>query len=270
MMKDLTSIGQLTRAWIEQLFLDIDQGSLPALPDKILCTMFFEPSTRTRLSFESAALRLNMKVLSVENANTSSSAAKGESLADTLRLVGNYADMVVVRHPDNDAIENNSQHSPIPVINAGSGSNSHPTQALVDAYTIWKKLGRLDRVRIAFVGDIENSRTIKSLKELLEKFEGVEMHLFPALNQQLEQLLPNLDVIYLARQQKERGSLAENYFVFENRHADLMPPHAIILHALPRNSELPTEVDANPRAAYFDQAANAVKVRLAIISGLLK
>lgn len=280
-MKHLISISNISRQEIEELF-QVAEGVHQSLSNKVLCSLYFEPSTRTRLSFEAAALKLGMNVLGTENAILNSSSAKGESIEDTIKVIGSYADIIILRHPDNDAAIRAATISNIPIVNAGCGSNEHPTQTLIDLFTIKKRLGKLDNLTVGFVGDIKNSRTIHSLGKALKLFSNVKILYFanhgldePSLGdiqknaEDLESSIGELDVLYLTREQKEKGSSTNSPFVLSEELANRMKPNSIILHPLPRNEELPAIIDTNPRAAYFDQANNAISIRMAIIQKLL-
>ena len=260
------------------------------LEGKILATLFFEPSTRTRFSFESAMQRLGGKILTLEQ-GASSSASKGETLADTARIMSAYADCVVIRHPQVGSAEEFAKFSQIPVINGGDGSNQHPTQALTDIFTILKEKGRLHNLKIAFVGDIKHSRTVFALAQLLSMHENNEFHFIAHDSCQisdeklqilqktgakcfksdiLEEILPNADVLYVTRTQKERFDSESEYEAVKNRYIITKKmveqfTDLIIMHPLPRIDEIAREVDDLPQAKYFEQARNAVFVRMAIL-----
>jgi aspartate carbamoyltransferase catalytic subunit len=260
------------------------------LKGRLLATLFYEPSTRTRLSFEAAMHRLGGQVLSAENAGDTSSAAKGESLDDTIRVVSEYADAIVLRHPGIGAAGRAAAVARIPVINAGDGAGHHPTQALLDLYTIKKELGRLDHLRVGLVGDLRHGRTVRSLALLLAKFPGNDLVLVspPDLRlgddvrraidagamtetSDLAGVLAGLDVLYQTRIQAERFATAEDYTRYRGIYVvtpDLMrtlPEQAILMHPLPRVGEIDPLVDADPRAAYFRQARNGLWVRMAVL-----
>ncbi len=262
-----------------------------------MASLFYEPSTRTRLSFEAAMLRLGGEALGTESAGEFSSVAKGETLEDTVKIVSAYCDVIVLRHFDVGASKRAALVSPVPVINAGDGPGQHPTQALLDLYTINKELGRVDGLRIAMVGDLANGRTVRSLSYLLSKYDGVELVFVapPAVamgrdikthlqergvayteTEDLESVLPEVDVVYQTRIQKERfgNRLAEyrrvsGIYVMDARTMALMRPDAILMHPLPRVGEISPEVDRDPRAAYFRQAQNGLYIRMALLSMLL-
>ena len=257
-----------------------------------LATVFYEASTRTRFSFEAAMHRLGGQVLSAENAARASSAAKGESLEDAIRVIGGYADGIVLRHPEVGAAARAARVAPVPVINAGDGPGNHPTQALLDLYTIEKELGRLDHLRIGLAGDLRHGRTVRSLALLLSRFPGNQLVLISppalrlgadvitALNEaqqgmrettDLDGAIADLDVLYQTRIQAERFESSEEYERQRGVYLvnpDLMrrlPARAILMHPLPRLDEIDPLVDADPRAAYFRQARNGLWVRMAVL-----
>lgn len=270
-----------------------------ALKGKILATLFYEPSTRTRLSFESAMLSLGGSVISTENAKEFSSAVKGESIEDTARIVGKYADCIVIRHYEEGAAKKAAEVSPVPVINAGDGKGQHPTQALLDVYTIARELGRLENLKIAMVGDLSSGRTVRSLCYLLGKFSGNELifvspehlkmkedikeHLTKHGVQfreetDLNRVLSFVDVIYMTRIQKERLSVedyekAKGRYVINENNFRLMKPGSILMHPLPHVEEidLPVSIEqSDKRVAYFRQAENGLYIRMALLLMLLK
>ncbi len=223
-----------------------------------------------------------MNTLGTENALLNSSSAKGESLEDMIKVLSSYSDLIILRHPQNDAATRAASVSKVPIVNAGCGNKEHPTQTLIDLFTVSQRLGRLDNLCVGFVGDIKNSRTVHSMVKALEKFSDNRFVYFPAVgleepelpgehqsSDSLRSLISELNVIYVTREQKERGSFSEGYIVITKDMVNQMKPEAVILHPLPRNEELPGLIDSDPRAAYFDQAANAVPVRRAIIQCLL-
>ena len=268
-----------------------------ACDGKVMATLFYEPSTRTRLSFESAMLRLGGKVLGFSSAD-SSSAAKGESVADTIRVVSCYADICAMRHPKEGAPLVASMASQIPVINAGDGGHQHPTQTLTDLLTIRSMKGRLDNITIGLCGDLKFGRTVHSLIEALVRYEGVKFvlispeelkvpdyirddvlkasgHEFEEV-ERLEEALPKLDLLYMTRVQKERFFNEEDYirmkdfYVLDAQKMELAPKDMYVLHPLPRVNEIAVEVDDDPRAAYFAQAQYGVYIRMALILTLLE
>jgi aspartate carbamoyltransferase catalytic subunit len=275
-----------------ELALRFERGEkLKPLEEKIVATLFYEPSTRTRLSFESAVLRLGGKVISTENAKEFSSASKGETIEDTIRVIGGYVDAIVLRHYEVGAARRASLVSPVPIINAGDGVGQHPTQALLDAYTIYKRFGRLNNLTIQFIGDLANGRTVRSLVYLLSKFPNnrfifVSPKILRMRDDILEYLIKHqidyieteeiqtddVDVNYITRIQKERfGDNLEVFesvfgkYVIDNELADKFPITSIIMHPLPRVNEISTDVDSNLRAVYFKQAKNGLYVRMAIL-----
>lgn len=267
------------------------------LKGKLLATVFYEPSTRTRFSFESAMFRLGGEVISTESAGHFSSAMKGETLEDTIRVVSSYVDAIALRHPEIGAAEKAARVSAVPIINAGDGAGEHPTQALLDLYTIKTELQRMDTFSIALVGDLLNSRTIHSLIHLLCLCKHVRvflispkklklpryyknlLHKHAILYQERETLdgaLPLVDVLYVTRVQKERFSSMKLYnsikdsFVIDRKTLAALPKKAIIMHPLQRVHEIKDEVDSDVRAAYFRQAENGLYIRMALLSMILK
>ena len=266
------------------------------LKGQILATIFYEPSTRTRLSFESAMLRLGGGVISTENAKEFSSAIKGETVEDTIRIVESYADAIVIRHYDQGAAARAAAVSSVPVLNAGDGPGEHPTQALLDLYTMRHELGRVDGLKVALVGDLKYGRTARSLALLLRETSDAELifvapptapmgdDIRAALDQakvsfrdepSLEAALGEVDVVYQTRIQKERFESPDDYeaakgrYIIDARLMKSMQPGAILLHPLPRVDEISTDVDPDPRAAYFRQAQNGVYVRMALLDLVL-
>ena len=266
--------------------------------DKRLATCFYEPSTRTRLSFEAAMMNLGGKVLGFSSAG-SSSAAKGESVADTIRVVSCYADICAMRHPKEGAPLVASMASSIPVINAGDGGHQHPTQTLTDLLTIRSLKGRLDNLTIGLCGDLKFGRTVHSLIEaLVLRYSNVKFVLISTEElrvpsyirediieknnvefeevERLEDALPKLDILYMTRVQKERFFNEEDYvrmkdfYILDKQKMELAPKDMYILHPLPRVNEISVEVDDDPRAAYFRQAQYGVYVRMALILTLLE
>ena len=263
---------------------------------KRLATLFYEPSTRTRLSFESAMLRLGGKVLGFPDAGVSS-ASKGENVADTIRIISCYADIAAMRHPKEGAPLRASLYSKIPVINAGDGGHSHPTQTLLDMMTIRRRKGRLDNLTIGFCGDLKFGRTVHSLIKSLARYDNVKFVLISPeelrvpdyiINEvleprgipyietrNLEGALPDLDILYMTRVQRERFFNEEDYirlrdsYILTAEKLSLAPADMAVLHPLPRVNEITLDVDDDPRAAYFEQAQNGVYVRMALIMTLL-
>jgi len=268
------------------------------LKGKILATLFYEPSTRTRLSFESAMLRLGGSVISTENAKEFSSAIKGESIADTIRIVAGYCDAIVIRHYETGAALEASKISKIPIINAGDGKGQHPTQALLDVYTIYREFGRLDNLKIAMVGDLASGRTVRSLCYLLSKFHGNKIIFVSPENLKMQEdikeylerkgvefteendlnkILGEVDIIYMTRIQKERISTydyenAKGKYVINMNNFNLIKNGSIILHPLPHVEEinLPIHIEENDeKVAYFRQAENGLFVRMALLDWVL-
>lgn len=264
---------------------------------KKLATLFYEPSTRTRLSFEAAMLNLGGSVLGFSSAD-SSSAAKGESVADTIRVISFYADICAMRHPKEGAPLVASMYSSIPVINAGDGGHNHPTQTLTDLLTIKALKGHLDGLTIGFCGDLKFGRTVHSLINAMVRYPGTKFLLIspeelriPAYlreetldeggisyeeTRNLEAALPKLDILYMTRVQKERFFNEEDYirlkdtFILDKKKLSLAREDMLVLHPLPRVNEISTEVDDDPRAVYFKQANFGVYVRMALILTLLE
>ena len=264
---------------------------------KKLATCFYEPSTRTRLSFEAAMLNLGGSVLGFSSAD-SSSAAKGESVADTIRVISSYADICAMRHPKEGAPLVASMHSSIPVINAGDGGHNHPTQTLTDLLTIKNLKGRLDHLKIGFCGDLKFGRTVHSLIGAMVRYPGIEFVLIspPELRipdylrketleeknipfqevSDLDAVIGDLDILYMTRVQRERFFNEEDYirlrdsFILDKAKMDLASKDMLVLHPLPRVNEIATEVDDDPRAVYFKQAEFGVYIRMALIVVLLE
>lgn len=263
-----------------------------SLHGKILASLFYEPSTRTRFSFESAMFRLGGQVITAENANEMSSAVKGETLEDTIRVINSYADAIVIRHPELGTAERAAAVSLVPIINAGDGSGQHPTQALLDLYTIEREFGRIDGAHVAIVGDLRYYRSARSLSYLLSKFKDVtitgvsmpELTMSDELKKHLadngvtyketdslSDAMRDADVIYQTRIQKERLSpeayeRTKGHYVIDKPLADSMKQGAIIIHPLPRVGEITPEVDSSPHAVYFKQVGYGVIIRMAILS----
>ena len=301
-MRNLIDITDLTVAEIDGLIqtaCDIIENPdkyCEACHRKKLATLFFEPSTRTRLSFEAAMLELGGSVLGFSEAN-SSSAAKGESVSDTVRVVGCYADIIAMRHPKEGAPMVASMHSPVPIINAGDGGHNHPTQTLTDLLTIHREKGHFDNLTVGLCGDLKFGRTVHSLIHALSRYSGIHFVLIspeelrlPSYiihdvlekkqlsyeeTQDLEAIMPKLDILYMTRVQKERFfneadyiRLKDSYVLtldkLKNAKEDLC-----ILHPLPRVNEIATSVDNDSRACYFKQAHNGKYIRMALILKLL-
>ena len=261
-----------------------------------LATLFYEPSTRTRLSFESAMLSLGGQTLGFSSA-TQSSASKGETVADTARVVSCYADIIAMRHPKEGAPLQASIYSRIPIINAGDGGHAHPTQTLIDMMTIRQRKGKLNNLTIGFCGDLKFGRTVHSLISALSRYSGIKLVLvspdelkLPKYNKEsmteagvkwtettsLEDAIPDLDVLYMTRVQQERFFNEEDYirlrdtYVLDRAKMKLAKEKMIVMHPLPRINEISVDVDRDPRAVYFKQVRNGKDVRKALIATLLR
>ncbi len=267
------------------------------LDGKIMASLFYEPSTRTRFSFESAMRRLGGAVITTENAREFSSAAKGESLADSTRIINGYADVIVMRHNEAGSAARAAEISKIPIINAGDGAGQHPTQALLDIYTIADSFPEMRGLKITLVGDLRYGRTARSLSYLLTKYEGMEITFVspPVCRMErdikdyldkyqvpwreeddLAKVIDKADCIYMTRVQKERFHSVEDYqeaagkYILTPELVAKMKPEAIIMHPLPRVDEIPAEIDSAPQARYFEQAQNGVYIRMALLYLLLQ
>jgi aspartate carbamoyltransferase catalytic subunit len=264
------------------------------LESKVIATLFFEPSTRTRLSFESAINRLGGKIVGFSDAGVSS-VSKGETLHDTIKMVSSYSDLIVIRHPIEGSARFASEISSVPVINAGDGANQHPTQTLLDMYSIRKTQGTLDNLNIFMVGDLKYGRTVHSLMMAMSRWNTTFNFISPEelkMPEEFKLYLENLglkyyehldftdiisraDIIYMTRVQKERFSdpieyeKVKNVYVLKNSMLPNTKPNMRILHPLPRVNEIHTDVDSNPKAYYFEQALNGVYTRQAILCSLL-
>ncbi|MCD4683615.1 MAG: aspartate carbamoyltransferase [Bacteroidales bacterium] len=264
------------------------------LEDYVVATIFFEPSTRTRLSFESAASRLGAKVIGFSDV-ASSSVKKGESLKDTILMVSNYSDVIVMRHPKEGSARYASEVSPVPIINAGDGSNQHPTQCLLDLYSIRKTQKKLENLDIAFVGDLKYGRTVHSLVIALTNYKttfhlvspeelklpssvkryikekNLEYHQYT----EMDEVIPKVDILYMTRIQQERFAdpleyeRVKNAYVLKNKMLDDAKKNLRVMHPLPRVNEITVDVDDNPKAYYFKQAQNGVYVRQALLTTIL-
>ena len=275
----------------------VARGGTDEYRSRLMATLFYEPSTRTRFSFEAAMHRLGGRVISTENAAEFSSVAKGETLEDTIRIMNGYADVIVLRHSEVGTARRAAAVSRVPIVNAGDGVGQHPTQALLDLYTIHKEIGSIDGLKIAMVGDLAQGRTVRSLAYLLSKFKNTQMYFVaPSLLKMkedileylrergswfaeettLDRVLPEVDVVYQTRVQKERfGDRIADYescrgiYIINQDSLRLMKSNAIIKHPLPRLDEIAMEVDQDRRAAYFRQAQNGLFVRMALLTVLL-
>lgn len=263
----------------------------------LMATLFYEPSTRTRLSFESAMKRLGGEVLTTENAREFSSAAKGETLEDTIRTVEGYSDIIVMRHFESGAARRAAATASIPIINAGDGPGQHPTQALLDVYTIEREIGKLDGIKVGLVGDLAYGRTVRSLAYLLAKYHDVKIYFVsPDVvrmkndikdyltstgieweeSADLMDVASKCDVIYQTRIQRERfGERIDLYeeargkYIVNQDVLNVLQKHAVVMHPLPRLDEITVDVDKDPRAAYFRQAKNGLYIRMALLKLLL-
>ena len=266
------------------------------LKNKIVASCFFEPSTRTRLSFETAVQRLGGTVVGFDNAGNTSLAKKGETLADSVQVISSYVDAFVMRHPQEGAARLASEFSNgIPVINGGDGANQHPTQTLLDLFSIYETQGRLDNLNIAFVGDLKYGRTVHSLTQALAKFDNNtfffiapdalampdyiceeldEAEIPYSLHTEMDQVIPELDVLYMTRVQKERFDESEyvhikSAFILSASQLSTARDNMKVLHPLPRVDEITTDVDATKHAYYFQQAENGVYARQALLALVL-
>ncbi len=291
-MEHILSCNQFTRKSLEKI-LDLakDIKANPekyrnSLENKIVAPIFFEPSTRTRLSFETAALKLGAKTITTENAQNSST-KKGETLQDTIRILSGYADCIVMRHSQDDAAEIAASVSKVPILNAGSGKKDHPSQALLDIFTIREKRGKIDGAKIAILGDLVYGRTIHSLLELLTLYDGIEVwglskpcfclpekyiKLLASKNikyhecTSFDEIPKDIDVLYHTRIQEERfeGDLGKEEFIINKSVLNKFSENTLVMHPLPRLSEISEDIDDDPRAVYFTQAHNGVPIRMAM------
>jgi aspartate carbamoyltransferase catalytic subunit len=299
-MKHVLSVKQFAdKATLQGLFKEAAKmQSLPLneypkpLKNLTLATIFYEPSTRTRLSFETAIQNLGGQVITTENAGEFSSAVKGESLEDTIKVINAYADGIILRHPEKGAAQRAADVSAVPIINAGDGIGEHPTQALLDVYSIYRAKDSLDGLKIGLVGDLLNGRTVHSFLMLLSIYK-VEFFLMSPKSLELPKVYleeldkkglkytvlnswdsayKTVDVLYMTRVQKERFKLIEEYqkvkddFLLKPEHVKKMKKDAIILHPLPRVNEIAPEIDNDPRAQYFQQVKNGLFLRMALLN----
>ncbi|MFC1465157.1 MAG: aspartate carbamoyltransferase [Candidatus Brachytrichaceae bacterium NZ_4S206] len=301
--RDVVSISDLSKAEIRAVLDQAlrfeqqlkDASMIPLLNGRILATVFYEPSTRTRLSFESAMHRLGGAVISVAEARTSSSAAKGESIYDSGRMLESYADVIVQRHPAVGSARALADAASVPVINAGDGTGEHPTQALLDLYTIEREKGTLDGLTVAMMGDLKHGRTVHSLAKALAHWKtklilcapkalAMPGDLIAYLRNQglivietenMSAALAQADVVYVTRIQQERFETVEEYmrykgvYVVTEQAVRAAKPGIVVMHPLPRVDEISTDVDALPNAAYFRQARYGVFVRMALLAMVL-
>lgn len=298
--KHIISINDLNREELELVLAmaaSIKANPQPELlRNKVVASCFFEASTRTRLSFESAVHRLGASVVGFSDSSNTSLGKKGETLADTISVVSTYVDAIVIRHPQEGAARLATEFSGhIPVLNAGDGANQHPTQTLLDLFTIKETQGRLDNLNIAMVGDLKYGRTVHSLAQALAKFEGNRFYFIApdalamppyildilkargiaySVHPSMDEVMPELDILYMTRVQKERLDSSEYANVkaqFILHAADLQGarPHMKVLHPLPRVDEIATDVDATPHAWYFQQVGNGIFARQALLALVL-
>ncbi|WP_346857989.1 aspartate carbamoyltransferase [uncultured Draconibacterium sp.] len=296
MKKDLISITDFSKEEylrIMELAADFEKNpNQELLKGKVVASLFFEPSTRTRLSFETAINRLGGRIVGFADPD-SSSATKGETLHDTIKMVSNYADLIVMRHPLEGAARYAAEVSSVPVINAGDGANQHPTQTLLDLYSILKTQGTLDNLNLFMVGDLKYGRTVHSLLQAMSEFENPIFNFIapPVLqmpraykhhlqekgiryfeHEEFTDIISEADIIYMTRVQKERFSdpieyeKVKNVYILKNAMLANTKPNVRILHPLPRVNEISTDVDNNEKAYYFEQALNGVYTREAIIA----
>jgi aspartate carbamoyltransferase catalytic subunit len=300
MERHVLGTKQFDREQLETILREAEQmeqvaksGGNQLLAGKIMASLFFEPSTRTRFSFESAMARLGGQVISTENASQFSSVIKGETLEDSIRVISSYSDVIVMRHYEIGAAARAAKVSRVPILNAGDGAGEHPTQALLDLYTIRKELGGIDGISIAMVGDLTYGRTVHSLSYVLSNYRDVtiwftapEVTPIPRTvlayldekgvryrqETDLQTVARQVDVLYQTRVQKERFPSPEAYekaagrYVVDKELLDQMKSSGILLHPLPRAGEIAIECDDDPRAAYFRQAENGVYVRMALLA----
>ena len=296
---NLISCDSITKEFIEELFTLANKYKLKEhfiseknnFSSKILVNAFFEPSTRTSLSFECAMNRLGGKVITFHK--DVSSVKKGETFKDTIKTLSTYGDILVLRHPEKNKVKEASNYTNIPLINAGDGSGEHPTQALLDLYTIHNNFELTSCCHILFVGDAKNSRTIHSLVKLLHLYPSTKLYFLPFENQEPESSLVDFikshhnqihviqkwetidhkmfDVVYMTRFQKERTTNNKEYksFIIDINFVNKLKKECIILHPLPRNEELDESVDSDPRAHYFQQMENGVYIRMALLNYFL-
>lgn len=298
--KHIISIPELSREELELIIQTAAQIKTEPQPDlikgKVIASCFFEPSTRTRLSFETAIQRIGGSVIGFDNPGNTSHAKKGETLADSIRIISSYVDAFVMRHPQEGAARLASEFSNnTPIINAGDGSNQHPTQTLLDLYSIYETQGSLDNLHIAFVGDLKYGRTVHSLTQALAKFNNVRFYFVApealampdyiceelddagiqySLHNEIEDVIPELDILYMTRVQKERFDESEyahikSAFVLTAASLRKAKNNLKVLHPLPRVDEITVDVDKTPYAYYFEQAENGVYARTALLALVL-
>lgn len=268
------------------------QNYTEELKNKVIAVMFFEPSTRTRMSFEAAIQRLGGKMIVTENGKSNSSATKGETLEDTIRVLDKYADAIVMRHSRDDAAIVADKVSRVPIINAGSGKSEHPTQALLDVFTIMNRRGNVDGTKLAILGDLKYGRTTHSLVQLISLYDNIEVFglskeefMLPqeyidfleskgikyTICNSFEELPRDIDVLYHTRIQSERfeGDFGKEKFIINKEVLNTFSDKVMVLHPLPRNEEISVDIDDDSRAAYFEQAENGMYVRMAVLKTIL-
>ena len=297
-MKHILSSDQFTKESLKEIFdlaekiKENPKEYAHKLDGNVIAVMFYEPSTRTRLSFETAALRLGASVIGAENAGEFSSAAKGETIQDTVKVIAGYADAMVMRHKSVTSAEDAASVNKIPILNGGSGKGEHPTQALLDLFTIRDKKGKLDGIKLAILGDLVYGRTIHSLIKLMSLYENVEIYglskeAFELPEEYIDMLkergieykkctsfdeLPkDIDVLYHTRIQAERfeGDFGKEEYIIDQKVLDTFSKDTIVMHPLPRVDEISDEIDDDPRACYFEQAHNGLYVRMALLLQVL-
>ncbi|WP_040889935.1 aspartate carbamoyltransferase [Vibrio ezurae] len=298
--KHIISIPELNREELELIVQTAGRLKSDPMPtllkNKVIASCFFEPSTRTRLSFETAIQRIGGSVIGFDNAGNTSLAKKGETLADSVQVISTYIDAFVMRHPQEGAARLASEFSNgVPVINAGDGSNQHPTQTLLDLFSIYETQGRLDNINIAFVGDLKYGRTVHSLTQALAKFNNVRFYFIApealampdyiceeldeanieySLHTDMESVIPELDILYMTRVQKERFDDSEyahikSAYILTASLLEGARENLKVLHPLPRVDEITVDVDKTPHAYYFAQAENGVYAREALLALVL-
>ena len=296
--KHIISAAQFSTEHIFNLFKLADdiranpESYMHSLEGKTVATIFYEPSTRTRLSFTAAVQNLGGKLLSTENANENSSVNKGETIEDTIRVLGRLSNAIIIRHMEDDSAIRAAKVSNVPIINAGAGKAEHPTQSLLDLYTIHKEIKRIDNLKSAFVGDLKYGRTHHSLITMLLNLGNKEMHCVstPSLalpqkytdciaskgakyfeHYSLDSLPRDVNFIYHSRIQKERlngDDISKAMFIINKEVLDTFSPNTILMHPLPRNAEISFDVDADPRAVYFKQVENGMYIRMALLHSI--
>ncbi|HIP75560.1 MAG TPA: aspartate carbamoyltransferase [Psychromonas hadalis] len=296
--KDIISIADLSREDLELILTTAQSLKKTPQPEllknKVIASCFFEASTRTRLSFETAVQRLGGSVIGFDSGGNTSLAQKGETLADSVKIISSYADAFFMRHPQEGAARLASEFTNIPVVNGGDGANQHPTQTLLDLFTIFETQGKIDNLNIAFVGDLKYGRTVHSLAQALSHFNCNLFFIAPdalampdyileelddkginySLHSKMEEVIDSVDILYITRVQKERFDETEyqhinSAFVLTANALENVRNNLKILHPLPRIDEITTDVDATPYAYYFQQAENGVYARQALLALLL-